>query len=214
MASQAIEDGIFEETIRVSSFSERASSNSLGPVDVEIARLRKQAKPKAPPRPVTPTAASLPSSDANPIPSSVPSTSYWDSSKARSLFQPRPEESVPVCLQRRIDLLDGVYNDWETLKDVLDDGEAVESELSSNQRQRLFHKCLFLRHAYEVALFRMNTESSTWSNVCEEAIQDLHKIGIKTYSSSRVVQDMNREFRKLELFQNPRQPGRAQGKNK
>jgi hypothetical protein len=182
MASQAVVDEIFEETIPISSFSERALSNSLGPVDIEIARLRKKATP-APPRPVTPTTAPPPSLDAPPIPSSVPSTSYWDSAKARSLFQPRPEESVPVCLQRRIDLLNGVYNDWETLKDVLDDGEAVESELSSNQRQRLFHKCLFLRHAYEVALFRMN-KGSSWANVCEEAIQDLHKIGIKTYTSS------------------------------
>jgi hypothetical protein len=54
---------------------------------------------------------------------------------ARSLFQPQPKESVPVCLQHRIDLLNGVYNDWTTLKKGLDDGETVESELSSNQRQ-------------------------------------------------------------------------------
>ncbi len=63
MASQAVVDEIFEETIHISSFSERASSNSLGPVDIEIARLRKKAT-TAPPRPVTPTTAPRPSSDA------------------------------------------------------------------------------------------------------------------------------------------------------
>jgi hypothetical protein len=62
-ASQAIVDEIVEETIHISSFSERALSQSLGPVDIEIARLRKKATP-APPRPVTPTTAPRPSSDA------------------------------------------------------------------------------------------------------------------------------------------------------
>jgi hypothetical protein len=200
-------DEIVEETIHISSFSERALSQSLGPVDVEIARLRKKATP-VPPRPVTPTVDHRPSSDAPPIPSSVPSTSFWDSAKARSLFQPRPEESVPVCLQRRIDLLNGVYNNWSRLQEVLDDGEATESELSSHQRQRLLHKCLFLGHAYELALFRMN-KGSNWANICEEATQDLNKIGIRTYTSSRVVQDMNRDFRKLELFQNPRRASKG-----
>jgi hypothetical protein len=47
-------------------------------------------------------------------------------------------------------------------------------------------------------------KGETWAKVCEEAmIQNPNRIGIKTYISGRVVQEMNREFQKLELFQNP-----------
>jgi hypothetical protein len=134
MALQAIMDGISSETIPISSFSEHALLQILGPVHIEIASLWKQPKPMAP-RHVSPTATPPPSLDAVSTPLSTPSTSYWDSSNARSLFQLQPEESIQVCLQCRLDLLNGVYDDWRTLKEVLDDGEATESKLSSKQQQ-------------------------------------------------------------------------------
>jgi hypothetical protein len=202
MASQALKDGIFKETNRVSSFSERASSNSLRPVDVEIARLRKQANPKAPPRPVTP------SSDAVPNPSSVPSTLYWDIANARSLFQPRPEESVQGCLQRRIDLINEDENDWSRLQKMVEGADFAKADLSDKQLQRLFHKCFFLRRAYEIALLQMG-KGKTWKGVCEETIEELNKIGIKTYTCFGSIQEMNRDFRRLELFPNPRRSSKA-----
>jgi hypothetical protein len=55
MSSQAIIDGIdYSDSIQISSFSKRASSNCLGPVDRNISKLRSLIKPTAPQRPVTP----------------------------------------------------------------------------------------------------------------------------------------------------------------
>jgi hypothetical protein len=85
----------------VASFKDHALSKTLRHIDFKIAKLRKLTNPATAPRPVTPTAAAPPSSDA-----SIPSTSYWGTSaNAIKLFQPRPEESVSVCLQHRINLL-------------------------------------------------------------------------------------------------------------
>jgi hypothetical protein len=66
--SQDIVDDTRRKSIRVSSFCERASSQSLGPVDVEITKLRQRTSHPSHPIPVSPP----------PTLSSPPSTSYWD----------------------------------------------------------------------------------------------------------------------------------------
>ena len=85
----------------------------------------------------------------------------------------------------------------------MEGGEFARADLSDKQLQRLLHKCFFLRRAYEISLFQMG-KGKTWRGVCEETIEDINKTGIKTYTCYRSIQEMNRDFRRLELFPNPR----------
>jgi hypothetical protein len=63
--------------------------------------------------------------------------------------------------------------------------EFVKADLSDKQMQQLLHKCFFLRLAYEMVLFQMG-KGKTWRGVCEETIEEVNKIGIKTYTDGFV----------------------------
>jgi hypothetical protein len=112
----------------------------------------------------------------------IPPPSYWDSSKAQGLFQPRPEEPVQECLQRRVNLLNSVFNDWSKLNEVVEGGEATVSRLTDHQKQRLIHKCLYLlRVAYEKALFGMGSGLVSWTKCTESAVEETKQFGLNTF---------------------------------
>jgi hypothetical protein len=132
-------------------------------------------------------------------PRPIPPRGYWDSPQARDLFQPRPEERVEACLQRRVELFNCVLNDWSRLNEVLEGGEDTVSRLTDCQRQRLTYKCLYLRLAYEKALFEMGSGVS-WKKCTELALVETTRLGLSTFSRPRLLANMNQDFRSMELF--------------
>jgi hypothetical protein len=110
---------------------------------------------------------------------STPSTSYWESSQARNLFQPQPEEIVLDYLYRRIKILKAAYNDWSKLVDILDGGEEPLEELTDYFKQKLVQKCLYLCRVYQAALRTMDN-GTNWSVCCQMAIDEIAKLEIMT----------------------------------
>jgi hypothetical protein len=125
---------------------------------------------------------------------------YWASPQARQLFQPRQDELVEACLQRQVDLLNSVFNDWSKLNKVMEGGEETVSRLTEHQIQRLVHKCLYLRIAYEKALFGMGSSAVSWLKCTESTLQTTEQFGLTTFSCPRTVANMNQDFRHLEFF--------------
>ena len=156
---------------------------------------------------ISPSAAVAPStpvtSRATEIPAPPLSSSYWDSPQARHLFQPRPEESVEACLQRRVDVLNSIFNDWSKLSEVIEGGEETVSELSDHQKQRLVHKCLYLRIAYEKALFGMGSGVVSWTKCTELTVKETKQFGLTTFCRPRSIAEMNQDFRTMEFFSVP-----------
>ncbi len=122
--SQALEllEAIVEsvsQTVHIKTFREGSASETLTQTDLCIAQLRQQISfpqnnHSSPTSTGSPKSSNnQPSSDGSPDSSGTktrdssttllpPSASYCDSSEARSLFQPLPEETVTDCLQRRV----------------------------------------------------------------------------------------------------------------
>jgi hypothetical protein len=44
-----------------------------------------------------------------------------------------------------------------------------------------------------MALFQMG-KGKTWRGICEETIEEVNKMGIKTYTWFRSIQEMNQDF--------------------
>jgi hypothetical protein len=126
--------------------------------------------------------------------------SCWDSYQARKLFQPRPEESVEACLQRRVEVLNSVFNDWSNLDQVVEGYEETVSRLTESQKQKLVHKCVHLRTAYEKALLEMGSGLVTWTQCTESTLKETKQFGLTTFSRPRSVADMNQDFRNMEFF--------------
>ena len=75
--------------------------------------------------------------------------SYWESSNAQSLFQPRAGELVITCLLCRIVLLQKVIDNWPThMFEVIAGGEDTYITMSDPQKNRISHHCLYLCRAY------------------------------------------------------------------
>jgi hypothetical protein len=97
------------------SFQSRAGG-ALNATDLDISVLQNKRIVAAPPSQGAATTTTI---VAPPIAATIAATTtttiasasttapagYWASPQARQLFQPRPEESVEACLQRRVDLL-------------------------------------------------------------------------------------------------------------
>jgi hypothetical protein len=167
-------------------FKDRAAvPGSLIGADLKMSELRKLAKPT--PRVVSPiqetvdanleppsqaartAAAAAPPSqvDANVTAGgTVIPPSCWDSHQARKLFQPRPEESVKACLQRRVEVLNAVFNNWSNPDQVVEGHEETVSRLAESQKQNPMHKCACLRTAEQTERFaRFNEDANTKSQM-------------------------------------------------
>ena len=138
-------------------------------------------------KPITPTASN-----------------YWNSDEAKKLFNPSPNESVTDCLIRRDHLLYSACTNDDALLRILDDfylqGSQFEG-LTSDAKQFLRQKCMYLKKAYEIAVEKMN--SITWGKCCSLAILELADMGIEVFKNFQTIQTWNRDFRKLEIFMVP-----------
>jgi hypothetical protein len=133
--------------------------------------------------------------------STVIPPSHWDSHQAKKLFQPRPEESVEACLQRRVEVLNSVFSNWRSnLDQVVEGYEETVSRLAESQKQKLVHKCVCSRMAYEKALFGMGSGLVAWTQCTESILKETKQFGLTTFSRPCSVADMNQDFRKMEFF--------------
>ena len=124
-----------------------------------------------------------------------PAKDYWETERTKKLFCPR-DESVPECLQRRIELLRGALRD-DKVADICVGGEETISVLSGKAKRKLEHSILMLAMAYQVALNKQG-EGFGWFEVCEETIQQFNEISIDTYKSPRHIMEWNAKFRVAE----------------
>jgi hypothetical protein len=126
---------------------------------------------------------------------------YFESHSARALFQPKPEETVLQCLQRRIDLLSTVIVDWPNgMPGILDGAHEAFDEMGDSSKCRVFNTALYLRNSYTAAVQVMGNGKS-WEYAVEQAIDSLSAIGVETYHRSETIKEFHRQFRKYELFE-------------
>ena len=84
--------------------------------------------------------------------------SYWKSTEAYKLFEPKEDEEVLHCLSRRIGILNFSFYDDETLLKLVSNVKDI-NDISTSQRNYLRHQCLYLRKSYKTAVQRMNTST-------------------------------------------------------
>jgi len=126
---------------------------------------------------------------------------YFESHSARALFQPKPEETVLQCLQRRIDLLSTVIVDWPNgMPGILDGAHEAFDEMGDSSKCRVFNTALYLRNSYTAAVQVMGNGKS-WEYAVEQAIDSLSAIGVETYHRSETIKEFHRQFRKYEWKQ-------------
>jgi hypothetical protein len=139
-----------------------------------------------------------------------PSTDFdfscWSSGDAKTLFVPMAGESMPDCLDRRIDVLrhsNSCEAAWVDVVDTHDkDGMCKPAAMFKTRQQ-----CLLSCQAYIFALAWMNQQhdydlpNKTWLDCCNAACECLNPCGIEAAKSGDTVQRWNRQFRKLEKFQ-------------
>jgi hypothetical protein len=128
--------------------------------------------------PQSPSDGSLKSSGTHA--DSAPSTSYWESSQARNLFQPQPKETVEDCLKCRCKILKAAYSDWSKLVDILDGGVELLEKLTDDLKQLLVQKCLYLCRAYQAALQSMDNGTNR-SASCQMVIDEIANLDSTTY---------------------------------
>eukprot|EP00978_Attheya_sp_CCMP212_P032127 scaffold123909_cov56-Attheya_sp.AAC.1 len=161
-------------------------------------------RPKAVPEPPSYFESPPPSTTTEVIihPKAVPEPpSYFDSPSARALFQPKPEETVIRCLQHRIDILSKVIDDWPNgMPELVDGQHDAFNEMNDTSKSRIYHKALYLRNAYIVALEIMGNGKS-WRKACEQAIDSLAAVGIETYQRPGTICEFNQQFRQYKLFE-------------
>ena len=143
----------------IDSFSDRVKDRRLSRIDIKIASL-----------------TTVPSSS-----SAVPRPTYWDSSVARKLFRPQPEQSVTECLEERIQSLQQAVNFIDKIDTVveLEEDQTVKEDFNDFQKQRLLHKCRYLQRAYEIAVVRVGTGDS-WYSCCHDTVEIMALEGLAT----------------------------------
>ena len=126
-------------------------------------------------------------------PITTTASNYWNSDVAKKLFNPLPNESVTDCLIRRDHLLYSACTNDDALLRILDDfylqGSQFEA-LTSDAKQFLRQKCMYLKKAYEIAVQKMN--SITWGKCCSLAILELADMGIEVFKNFQTIQRWNR----------------------
>jgi hypothetical protein len=147
-------------------------------------------------------AAPFPEAAPHSPPSNAPSTCYWDSPNAKKLFQPRPNEKVLDCLDRRVNELSKAVDDISFSKFIIEEGDP-ESQLSVHMMESIQKKALYLRRAYEIAINQMD-EGRNFEFCISEAINELQEVGFSKIRDSRAVYRYNIQFRRTELFPNHR----------
>ena len=135
-------------------------------------------------------------------------SNFWDSPEARRLFNVKNNTSLLEVIATRCLLLSKASFDDNILLSILHDVKEV-SELSSTQIQYLRYSCLYLRKAYENAVQYMN--SLSWIQCIENAIKEMHDIGIYHITNEKTVRMLNCTFRCNEklippFLQSKRQP--------
>jgi hypothetical protein len=114
---------------------------------------------------------------------------YWESTEAKNILCPKPDETVEDALARRCKALDGVINEPDGYKLILPgDGDPYDL-YSAEERMTLQLKAMHMRLAYKLALDKMGSGLS-WGECCKEAADSLAKAGIRIGSSNQLRSGM------------------------
>ena len=124
---------------------------------------------------------------------------YWNSTSAKLLFNPLPNETVSECLVHRENIIfKASTNDYHLLQ--ITDCEKFE-DISYSACQSLRQKFIYLCKAYEIAIQQMN--KTNWNECCILAIKELEDLGICFTKNNRTIHRCNIEFRKQGKFNVP-----------
>ena len=72
-------------------------------------------------------------------------TTFWESTEARMLFCPLPDEGVQECLARRVSIMMEATTDDEVLLQIID-ADSME-DITPKARQNLRYKCIYIKKA-------------------------------------------------------------------
>ena len=140
---------------------------------------------------------------------------YWPNSPdANQLFQPRKnvssrdsggslmfcDESLQEAVQRRIKLLQSVFENEDGWRNVIMERDA-DNYCTKAEILEIRQRATFLCRAYQLALTNMNRW--TWHRCCDETCKPVSSLGLNQASFYKAVAIWNQVFRKVKWFPHP-----------
>jgi hypothetical protein len=128
-------------------------------------------------------------------------TNYWQSPEAASLFHPlETDGDAKDTIQRRVKMLQSVHETEDGWRNVVD-GRDPKDFCSKTDIFIVRQRSAILCCAYQLALDHMN--DWTWRKCCEEACEQMNRVGLKQATHYKTVTAWNIAFRRGENFPHP-----------
>jgi hypothetical protein len=134
---------------------------------------------------------------------------YWpESPEAYQLFKPSSSGSLSTIInetpqeavERRIKLLQSVYESEDSWRNVVKGGDA-DNFCTKSEVFEIRQRATFLCCAYQLALKHMN--QWTWHDCCKEACKCLNSFGMNQATFFKTLAQWNIVFRTFECFPHP-----------
>ena len=127
---------------------------------------------------------------------------YFNDTRAKSIFGCDLDENVYDCLSRRIDLFDEVLKNNVPISSIVNKSDK-KSQFTPKQMNTTIHRMQYLRLTYLKVLNMDPDKRCSFKMCCELAIEHLKEVGIKFIHSPKYLMKLNRYFRQNNKLPHP-----------